>query len=85
MTPFARNLLKNRENSEMVYPYSHSTLFNNKRTDFLGSPNWSTKIGNDAYNHPTTALLGGISAEDYFNGLQYADPEVWKTTFEPYW
>lgn len=85
MTPFARNLLKNRENSEMVYPYSHSTLFNNKRTDFLGSPNWSTKIGNDAYNHPTTALLDGISAEDYFNGLQYADPKVWKTTFERYW
>lgn len=85
LTPYAQNLLQIRENSEMVYPYSHSKLFNNKRGDFLGSPNWSTMVENTSYNHPTTALQSGISAEDYFKGLLYASPEVWKTTFEPYW
>ena len=85
LTPYAQNLLKVRKNSEMVYPYSSSKLFNNKRTDFLGSPNWSTQVGTVSYNHPTTAMQSGISAIDYFEGLLYASSTTWTTTFSQYW
>ena len=85
LTPYAQNLLEIRKNTEMVYPYSSSKLFNNKRSDFLGSSNWSTMIGTTSYNHPTTTMQAGISAKDYFNGLLYSSETTWTTAFRQYW
>ena len=48
----------------------------------MSSTAWAVKIGDHSYNHPTTDFLGGVSAEDYFNGLLFADKEYWQETFQ---
>lgn len=82
LTYYAKQLLQVKEASENVYPFADSRLFTRQKGTLLSSTAWAVKIGDHSYNHPTTDFLGGVSAEDYFNGLLFADKEYWQETFQ---
>ena len=71
-----------KEASENVYPFADSRLFTRQKGTLLSASAWAVIIGDHSYNHPTTDFLGGVSAEDYFNGLLFADKEYWQETFQ---
>lgn len=82
LTYYAKQLLQVKEASENVYPFADSRLFTRQKGTLLSATSWAVKIGDHSYNHPTTDFLGGVSAEDYFNGLLFADKEYWQETFQ---
>lgn len=82
LTYYAKQLLQVKEASEKVYPFADARLFTRQKSTLLSSTAWAVKIGDHSYNHPTTDFLGGVSAEDYFNGLLFADKEYWQETFQ---
>ena len=82
LTYYAKQLLQVKETSENVYPFADSRLFTRQKGSLLSASAWAVIIGDHSYNHPTTDFLGGVSAEDYFNGLLFADKEYWQETFQ---
>lgn len=82
LTYYAKQLLQVKEASENVYPFADSRLFTRQKGTLLSASAWAVIIGDHSYNHPTTDFLGGVSAEDYFNGLLFADKEYWQETFQ---
>lgn len=82
LTYYAKQLLQVKETSENVYPFADSRLFTRQKGTLLSASAWAVIIGDHSYNHPTTDFLGGVSAEDYFNGLLFADKEYWQETFQ---
>lgn len=82
LTYYAKQLLQVKEASENVYPFADSRLFTRQKGTLLSATSWAVKIGDHSYNHPTTDFLSGVSAEDYFNGLLFADKEYWQETFQ---
>lgn len=82
LTYYAKQLLQVKEASENVYPFADSRLFTRQKGTLLSASSWAVIIGDHSYNHPTTDFLGGVSAEDYFNGLLFADKEYWQETFQ---
>ena len=82
LTYYAKQLLQVKETSENVYPFADSRLFTRQKGTLLSASAWAVIIGDHSYNHPTTDFLGGVSAEDYFKGLLFADKEYWQETFQ---
>ena len=82
LTYYAKQLLQVKEASKNVYPFADSRLFTRQKGTLLSASSWAVIIGDHSYNHPTTDFLGGVSAEDYFNGLLFADKEYWQETFQ---
>lgn len=82
LTYYAKQLLQVKEASENGYPFADSRLFTRQKGTLLSASSWAVIIGDHSYNHPTTDFLGGVSAEDYFNGLLFADKEYWQETFQ---
>lgn len=69
MTYFGKNVMEIKNASDIVYPYSgHNYYITNSATFALEK--WGWKSGK--YDNPILAMLDGVSAMSYFNGLYSA-------------
>lgn len=72
------------QNAVTATMYSKSRIMQNYSTELWYSPNlWLSKIGGSTYTYPSFAMINnGVSAKDYFNGLQnYWSEDAWLKKF----
>lgn len=71
MSPYGRSLIEMKENSDVVYPISRSSLFANNQSTFRDSRLFTTKIDGKIVSSPAKAFHEGNtdSTEICFNGI----------------
>lgn len=72
--PFAKSLYEVRDSSQIVYPYSKSTIFLKNQGSIYDMETgiWSSTVGGTPYRYPLNAMKLGsehFSAETYFDGM----------------
>lgn len=84
LTPWGKNMYDLTQNAVTATMYSKSRIMQNYSTELWYSPNlWLSKIGGSTYTYPSFAMINnGVSAKDYFNGLQnYWSEDAWLKKF----
>ena len=88
MSVYGKNLLKYRENTDIVYPYSSNSFMNGNYAVFKNTnQGWNWHSYSDTLGEMSAPLSSirslrdkGITADIYFNGLYtYYKDYAWKT------
>ena len=80
MSPYGRSIIKLKQKSEIVYPYSTATLYKNNQGRFgTHAMYWSTTGGREYQWAPTAYTEDNVTAENYFSGLYSYYVNDWKT------
>ena len=80
MSPYGRSVMKAKQNSDIVYPYSTNTTYVNNQSKFVMSEMFRTTVGSSDYQwaahvfHETNTTL-----ENYFNGMIKYQQTAWKS------
>ena len=84
LTPWAKTSYDLATNAVTATMYSKSRIMQNYSTDLWYSPNlWLSKVGGSTHTYPSKAMIdNGVSAKNYFSGLQaYWDEGTWLNKF----
>lgn len=80
MSPYGRSVMKAKQNSDIVYPYSTNTTYVNNQSKFVMAEMFRTTVGSSDYQwaahvfHETNTTL-----ENYFNGMIKYQQTAWKS------
>ncbi len=84
VSPFGRSVLSLKQRSDIVYPFSTSSVYANHQASFWTHDMWKTKVGDYERQAPSSAIYElGISSADYFNGMKpfYLSSSGWSSFF----
>ncbi len=72
MTSFGSSVLslKNKGDTEIVYPFDTNSLYLNHQSDFNLDKRWSSVVGGLSESCPIDSFRKGVSAAEYFAGMQ---------------
>ncbi len=80
MSPYGRSIMKLKQKSDIVYPYSTTTLYKNNQGRFgTHSMYYSTTGGRQYQWAPNAFNEDKVSAADYFSGMYAYYANDWKT------
>lgn len=80
MSPYGRSVMKAKQNSDIVYPYSTNTTYVNNQSKFVMAEMFRTTVGTSDYQwaahvfHETNTTL-----ENYFNGMIKYQQNNWSS------
>ena len=83
---FSKSVFALRNASDVVYPYSNSSLYKNNASSFSIESFWNTKVNNTPYSYPHTAIKKyKVNAKDYFNGIAALNNQAaWNNSYSNY-
>ncbi len=72
MTSFGSSVLslKNKGDTEIVYPFDTNSLYLNHQSDFNIDKRWSSVVGGLSEGCPIDCFRRGVSAAEYFDGME---------------
>lgn len=70
MSPYGRSVMKAKQNSDIVYPYSTNTTYVNNQSKFVMGEMFRTTVGSSDYQWAAHVFHEtGTTLETYFNGM----------------
>ena len=73
--------------SEVIHPISDSKIFVNASSAFDFKPangtSWATTVNNTSYVYPLNAFIKGITAKEYFEGMEKTS-SYWNDAYGKY-
>lgn len=83
---FGKTLWDNKENSDIVYPFSTAPLYLNNQSKFNLYYNWTSRMDSETMSNPIDALRkNNVKAQTYFYGIQnYYNQSDWNNNYSRY-
>ena len=87
LSPYSRDVLELRRNSDIVYPYANSEIYKNNASAFGVETYWETNVIKNGkqtpYSYPHTAMRNDkVTAKEYFLGLEaLRSKDSWENSY----
>lgn len=83
---FAQHMFDIRKNSDVIRPYSANKIYINGQGKFNyagTASSWESNVNGTPYKFPREAFRSGLSAKDYFLGMQMSS-DAWYKSYSKY-
>lgn len=83
---FAQHMFEIRSNSDVIRPYADNKIYMNAQSmfNYAGTGgSWASTVNGAPYKFPREAFRNGVSAKDYFLGMQISQ-EKWNASYGKY-
>lgn len=82
LSPYGRSLMEIKERSDVVYPYSSNTVYQNRQGQFTNVEVLQSLVSGTQYTWPAEALHdGNVTSSAYFSGMYDYYKKNWKVLF----
>lgn len=83
MSPFGQNMMKYRQNAEILYPYASNSFYLNHESDFTLFETWKSTVSGSLKNYPAqTFHESSITAAEYFTGIYTYYENFWNLNYK---